>query len=355
AHVVLITVEYAQHDGLSILAQLWQFQFDQRGVLVATVGTVLLIMVVGLSIRAARRRLRYESWHLLHLYTYLGMGLALPHQVFAGSEFNNSLPARIYWWTLYGAALAAVLVFRLGLPGWRSAYHRLRVLAVVPEAPGVVSVLIRGHRLDRLPARAGQFFLWRFLDGPGWTRANPYSLSAQPSRDQLRLTVQAVGDGSNRVSRLKPGTRVLIEGPYGALTSERRRNRRVLLIAAGVGITPMRALLEELPYHHGEATLLYRVTKPDGAVFTDELADLTASRGVRVHYLAGPRRRAASWLPAGSGAELTDAEHLKRLVPDVADRDVWLCGPSPWMAAVRAAAREAGVPAEHLHSEDFAW
>jgi ferredoxin-NADP reductase len=138
-----------------------------------------------------------------------------------------------------------VLVFRLGLPGWRSAYHRLRVLAVVPEAPGVVSVLIRGHRLDRLPARAGQFFLWRFLDGPGWTRANPYSLSAQPSRDQLRLTVQAVGDGSNRVSRLKPGTRVLIEGPYGALTSERRRNRRVLLIAAGVGITPMRALLEE--------------------------------------------------------------------------------------------------------------
>ncbi|WP_445183851.1 ferredoxin reductase family protein [Pseudonocardia sp. Cha107L01] len=355
AHVVLITVEYAQHDGLSILAQLWQFQFDQRGVLVATVGTVLLIMVVGLSIRAARRRLRYESWHLLHLYTYLGMGLALPHQVFAGSEFNNSLPARIYWWTLYGAALAAVLVFRLGLPGWRSAYHRLRVLAVVPEAPGVVSVLIRGHRLDRLPARAGQFFLWRFLDGPGWTRANPYSLSAQPSRDQLRLTVQAVGDGSNRVSRLKPGTRVLIEGPYGALTSERRRNRRVLLIAAGVGITPMRALLEELPYHHGEATLLYRVTKPDGAVFTDELADLTASRGVRVHYLAGPRRRAASWLPAGSGAELTDAEHLKRLVPDVADRDIWLCGPSPWMAAVRAAAREAGVPAEHLHSEDFAW
>jgi hypothetical protein len=102
AHVVLITVEYAQHDGLSILAQLWQFQFDQRGVLVATVGTVLLIMVVGLSIRAARRRLRYESWHLLHLYTYLGMGLALPHQVFAGSEFNNSLPARIYWWTLSG-------------------------------------------------------------------------------------------------------------------------------------------------------------------------------------------------------------------------------------------------------------
>jgi ferredoxin-NADP reductase len=167
--------------------------------------------------------------------------------------------------------------------------------------------------------------------------------------------VQAVGDGSNRVSRLKPGTRVLIEGPYGALTADRRRNRRVLLIAAGVGITPMRALLEELPYHHGEATLLYRVTKPDGAVFTDELADLTASRGVRVHYLAGPRRRAASWLPAGSGTELTDAEHLKRLVPDVADRDVWLCGPSPWMAAVRAAAREAGVPAEHLHSEDFAW
>ena len=354
-HIVLITAEYAYHDGLTVLAQLLEFPTSGRGMLLATVGTALLVLVVGMSIRAARRRVRYESWHLLHLYAYLGIGLALPHQIWAGSEFTESVASRVYWWTLYSAALAAVLIFRLGLPCWRSWYHRPRVASVLAEAPGVVSVLIRGHRLDRLPARAGQFLLWRFLDGPGWTRANPYSLSAAPGRDQLRITVAAVGDGSDRVARLKPGTRVLIEGPYGTLTSDRQDRPRVLLLAAGVGITPIRALLEDLPYQPGDATLLYRVTSPDTAVFADELAELATRRGIGVHYLAGPRRRAASWLPAGSGIEYSDAEQLRRLVPDVAERDVFLCGPSPWMAAVRAAALGAGVPATRLHAEDFAW
>jgi len=354
-HVVLITGEYAYHDGLTVMAQLLEFPTSGRGMLLAVAGTALLVLVVAMPIRAARRRVRYESWHLLHLYAYLGIGLALPHQIWAGSEFTDSVAARVYWWTLYSGALAAVLVFRLGLPCWRSWYHRLRVVSVLPEAPGVVSVVIRGHRLDRLPARAGQFLLWRFLDGPGWSRAHPYSLSAAPGRGQLRITVASVGDGSERVARLRPGTRVLIEGPYGTLTADRQDRPRLLLLAAGVGITPIRALLEELLYEPGDATLLYRVTSGDTAVFADELAELATRRGVRVHYLAGPRRRAASWLPAGSGMEYRDAEQLRRLVPDVAERDVFLCGPPPWMAAVRATALEAGVPPARLHAEDFAW
>ncbi|MDT7561537.1 MAG: hypothetical protein QOG76_161 [Pseudonocardiales bacterium] len=354
AHVLLIVFEYAYHDSLSVLGQLAEFVANHRGIPLAMVGTLLLFAVVGLSVRAARRRMRYESWHLLHLYAYLGIGLALPHQILAGADFNASAPARVYWWTLYGGALGAVLVFRVGLPAWRSLYHRPRVVAVVREAPGVVSVHMRGRRLDRLPVRAGQFLHWRFLDGPGWSRAHPYSLSRPPTRDALRITVQGVGDGSNRVARLKPGTRVLIEGPYGTLTAERQRRHRVLLIAAGVGITPIRALLEELPYAAGDATLLYRVARREDAVFAEEIAELAARRGVRVHYLAGPRRQGASWLPAGTSLALSDAEHLERLVPGVADHDVFLCGPSRWMAAVRSAARHAGVPAARLHAEDFA-
>lgn len=355
AHIVLITCEYAYHEGISVLDQALELPTSGRGTLVAVVGAVLLVLVVGMSIRAARRRVRYESWHLLHLYAYLGVGLALPHQIWAGTEFNNSVAARVYWWTLYGATLASVLIFRLGLPCWRSWYHRLRVVSVLPEAPGVVSVLVRGHRLDRLPARAGQFLFWRFLDGPGWSRAHPYSLSAAPRSDQLRITVQDVGDGSTRVAQLKPGTRVLIEGPYGTLTAARQTRARVLLLAAGVGITPIRALLEELPYQPGDATLLYRATSQDTMVFADELTELATQRGVQVHYLLGPRRHATSWLPAGSGTEGSDAEHLRRLVPDVAERDVFLCGPSQWMAAVRTAALKAGVPANRLHAEDFTW
>jgi predicted ferric reductase len=353
-HVVLITLGYAGDSRTGLIREAWELVTTYPGMLLATAGTGLLVLVVVLSVRAARRRQRYETWHLIHLYAYLGVGLALPHQLWTGADFLASTPARLYWWGLYAAALTAVLVFRVGLPAWRSVYHRLRVDAVVPEAPGVVSVYLRGHRLDRLPVRAGQFFLWRFLDGPGWSRAHPYTLSAAPDRDLLRITVKDLGDGSGRVARLRPGTRVLIEGPYGALTTDRHRGHKALLIAAGVGITTMRALLDELAPAPGSVTLLYRIRRYEDAVFRIELDRLGRRYGVRVVYLEGGRQRRESWLPARYGA-LSEGETLLWMVPDVADREVFLCGPPPWMSAVRVTLREAGVRPDRIHAEQFAW
>ncbi len=150
AHVVLISVGYAQADHGGVVAQAWDLVVTYPGMLLAAAGTGLLVLVVGTSIRAARRRQRYESWHLIHLYAYLGVGLALPHQLWTGADFA-SVAARMYWWTLYAGTLGVVLLSRLAMPIWRSSYHRLRVAVVVPEAPGVVSVHLTGHRLDRLP------------------------------------------------------------------------------------------------------------------------------------------------------------------------------------------------------------
>lgn len=354
-HVGLITVGYAQSGHGGVLRKGWDLVVTYPGMLLAAVGTVLLVLVVVLSVRAARRRQRYETWHLIHLYAYLGVGLALPHQLWTGADFAGSAAARLYWWGLYGAALTAVVLFRVGLPVWRTALHRLRVDAVIPEAPGVVSVYLTGHRLDRLPVRAGQFFLWRFLDGPGWTRAHPYTLSTGPGGKSLRITVKDLGDGSSRVASLRPGTRVLIEGRYGALTADRRTaGSKVLLIAAGVGITTMRALLDDPAVTGAEVTLLYRIRTHDDAVFRLELADAARRRSVRVVYLDGVRARPGSWLPARY-ARVSDLAALRSLVPDVACHEVFLCGPPPWMAAVRATLRAADVPAIRIHAEEFAW
>jgi predicted ferric reductase len=354
AHVVLITFGYAQSSGHGVIGQGWDLVVNYPGMLLATAGTALLIAVVALSIRAARRRLRYESWHLIHLYAYLGVGLALPHQIWTGAEFTSSPAARAYWWTLYCATLGAVLLFRIGLPAWRTLYHRIEVESVVRESPTVVSVYLRGHRLDRLPVRAGQFFLWRFLDGPGWSRANPYSLSAVPHTRMLRITVKDLGDGSARVASLKPGTKVLVEGPYGAMTAARRQRPKVLLLAAGVGITAMRALIEDLDYAPGDATLVYRVGRQSEAVFAAELAEIAQARGVRLYLLDGGRAPHPSWLPA-QYAHLGDVAAIRGMAPDVAEHEVYLCGPPDWMDSVRGTLREAGVPSEHVHAEEFAW
>jgi predicted ferric reductase len=354
AHIVLITLGYAAAAHANAVAELWDMILTYPGMLLATAGTALLIMVVVTSVRAARRRLRYESWHLMHLYAYLGAGLALPHQLWTGTDFISSPLARAYWWTLYAVSAGAVLAYRIGLPLWRSLRHRLVVSHVVPEGPGLSSVYLTGRALGRLPVRAGQFFQWRFLDGPGWSRSHPYSLSATPGGQLLRITVKDLGDGSARVAALRPGTRALIEGPYGKLTGETYGGGPVVLLACGIGVTPLLSLLGELPYRPGEATLIYRARSEAEVAFRAELDWFAQHRGVRVAYLLGARAGRASWLPA-IHADHTDAGALSRIAPEIARSHVYICGPDAWTAAAREAARTAGVEPERLHTELFSW
>ncbi len=320
--------------------------------LLAVGGTLSLVLAVVTSIRAARSRMRYESWHLLHLYAYLGVGLALPHQLWTGQQFLSSAAATVYWWTLWAVAAGAVLLWRVGLPLWRSARHRLRVTSVVPEGDRVVSVYVSGRDLHRLPVEAGQFLTWRFLGREDWTRGNPYSLSAAPDGRSLRISVKADGDNSARTLGLRPGTPVVVEGPYGRLSGRARTRRRVALIGAGVGTAPLRALAEGLPYAPGEAVLVQRFT--ERPLFVDELRTLAEERGLHLLWLPGHRRAADSWLPDGVGP-VDDATALCRLVPDLRDRDVYVCGPEAWTDAVRRSTEAVGLPPHQLHIENFRW
>jgi predicted ferric reductase len=353
AHIVLITWGYAAGELSQTPATFWQLLTQYPGVLMSVGGTAALVMVVVTSIKAARRRLRYESWHLLHLYAYVGVGLALPHQLWTGQQFLASPARTAFWWTAWAAAAGAVVIWRLGLPVVRNLRHRLVVHSVVRETDDVVSVHITGRRLDRLPVEAGQFLGFRFLGRPGWTRANPYSPSAAPTRRGLRITVQAAGDGSAATFGLRPGTRVWFEGPYGRLSARARVRPKVALIGAGVGITPIRALAEGLDVGYGDCVLLHRWNAEP--LFTGELADLAAQRGLAVLDLPGRRRYDGSWLPVGVDDRIDDASALRYWVPDIAERDVFVCGPEIWTALVRESLLDAGLPEDRLHLETFSW
>ncbi|MGK5696039.1 ferredoxin reductase family protein [Streptomyces sp. URMC 128] len=339
AHAVFIVFGYAQSSSLDPVNQLVDLAETVEGVLRAIAALAVIIVVGAVSARSARRRLAYETWHFIHLYTYVAVVLAFTHQVAAGTSFTSSSVARTYWYAVWGVALASVFTGRLVLPLWRNLRHRLRVTAVVPENDDVVSVYITGRDLDRLPARAGQFFLWRFLTRDRWWQANPFSLSAAPDGRTLRLTVKRAGDGSAALRHLKAGTRVFAEGPYGAFTTLHRTRPDALLIAGGVGVTPIRALLEEL---HGHAVVIYRVATDRDAVLYDELRELALAKGAELHLVTGPA------LP-----DRLAPRELARLVPDIAGRDVYLCGPPPMMNAVLGSLRELGVPRTQTHFERF--
>lgn len=352
AHGVLTTVGYAQGDGQTVIGEAVSLLTTFPYVLWATAGFGLFVLVAITSLRAARRRLGYETWFYLHLYAYLAIALAFLHQLWVGVDFMHDQLAASYWISLYVLTVALVLIFRFGQPLLTTLRHRPRVASVVGEAPGVASVYIAGRDLERLAVRSGQYFVVRFLTRDRWWRGHPYSLSSAPNGRWLRFTVKAMGDDSSRIASVPVGTPVVLEGPYGVLTGARRSRRQITLIAGGIGIAPLRALLESLPARRGDLTLIYRVGHPSDLTFRRELEQLAEHRGARLHYVVGHRHSHAADQPP---AQPFGRAAIQRLVPTIADHDVYLCGPNGFMNTVERALRELGVPGRQVHAERFSY
>jgi predicted ferric reductase len=342
-HPLFVLLGYASQYRSTVLSQFSRLS-AQQPVLLGILAAGIVLVSAGLSVRAARRRLSYEAWHAVHLLLYVAVVFALLHQLTEVSTFTSSPLAEAYWWALWVFALGSFVAGRIVLPLVRNARHQFRVAAVVPESDDVVSIHVTGKHLDKLPARAGQFMIWRFLGHGHWWEANPFSLSAAPDGRTLRLTAKAVGSASARLRTVPVGTRVFAEGPYGAFTALSRTRPATLLIAGGVGITPIRALLEEAT---GPTTVLYRAATTEQAVLLGELRNLARSRGAQLHVLTG--RTGAGTPPNTPFAP----ENLLALVPDITDRDVYVCGPAAMTDAVLRSLRALKVPAGQVHSERF--
>jgi len=271
------------------------------GMITAIFGTALFVGVVGTSSAIARRRLPYEWWYAVHLLVYAGIALSWFHQIPTGNELVlDTAAAADYWRALYIATLAVLVVFRVLAPAVGYVRHRLRVAEVVTEGPGVVSVRIEGRRLERLNARPGQFLTWRFLARGRWWSAHPFSLSAAPDGRSLRITVKALGGFSERLAGVRVGTRVLAEGLFGVFTADARRREQMLLIAGGIGITPIRALLEE---NQGDVVVVYRVVDSEELVLHEVVGDHRTDEGAG----SSPRSICASSSPTSSSATSSSA------------------------------------------------
>lgn len=343
AHAILITLGYAEaaHDGA--LHQFWTLITTYQWMLPALAGGVLLIAAGVSSYKRARRRVAYETWWTVHLYTYLALLLSFDHQVATGASFVGHTTATFWWTALWIGTLALVVGCRLLLPLWRSVRHQLEVEAVVRDSPSTVTLVLRGRRLDRLPIAGGQFLQWRFLQRGLWWQAHPYSISSAPSDDRLRITVKDLGDHSHRLASMRPGTRVAIEGPYGAFTPDHAASRRVVLIGAGVGTTPINALLDELPADTDVVTILRAHTEPS-AILHREIGAAVERRGGRLYDLIGSR----------SKYPLT-SRSLLAAIPDLAQRDVFVCGPQAFTESVAAELRAAGLSRRQIHFESFSF
>lgn len=344
-HVLFIVLSFAGQDHIPLYKEMWTFLQTFPWMWPALAGFILKMLAGVTSYRKARAKMSYETWWIIHIYTYVAIAASFMHQVLNGQMFVNHPLNRLYWTALYVLMAAAVVIYRFGIPLVRSLRHNLVVEKVVVEAPGLISVIMRGRNLKGLSAEGGQFFGWRFLTRGHFLMSHPYSLSAAPTDNHLRITIKDLGDHSRATRHIKPGTRVFVEGPYGAFTAGRATQPHLVMIGGGVGITPIRALMDE--FKNGvQMDVFYRVSKKEELILKDELDYLEAqSNGmIRVHYLVGSRRE----FPM-------DAEFLKSYAPRIADSDIYICGPEALVETVRKAAEDLGVPKNRFHDEDFAF
>ena len=354
-HFISVTWSYAIADSKNVVDEFLAMLNSIPDLVTGTIAFVLMIIVVITSIKITRSKLSYEAWYLVHLLAYGAVMLAIPHQINVGTDIAGKPLAQIFWISAYLFVGLNILWFRLLSPIVLSGLHGLKVSHAVAESSDATSIYISGRKLKSFQAKSGQFFIIRLVTPGQWWRAHPFSLSAAPTDNTLRFTVGNRGDDTALMQNIKAGTRVILEGPYGVFTEDRRTQENVVLIAAGIGAPPIRALAESIAARPGDVSILYRIRNKNDAALAEELAEIAKRRGFYLHILEGSRKSPTSWLPAGPDDHLTDDQRLISLCPKVAKSDVYICGPAAFTKAVEKSLHSAGTPVNQIHAEEFAW
>ena len=354
AHFLASLIEYSITNGENIIATLVWFITDVQDMLLATIGLFLMIAVVVTSLNFARRAMSYEAWFFVHLLSYISVAVAVPHTFTAGSDIAGKPVQTTIWVALYLFVFLNILWFRVWIPIRKSYRKSLKLAQTVRESSDTVSLYLTGKHLDKIEALPGQFYFLRVMTPTQWWRPHPFSISAAPNGEYLRFTIGDRGDDTKLMQNIKPGTPIAIEGPYGLFTEERRTHERVVLIASGIGVPPIRTLAESMAARPGDITVIYRVRNAQDASLLGEMQEVCKRRGFALHVVEGPRGPKNSWLN-DDGSGNPDVARLTMMAPHISEADVYVCGPQVWTESVVKSVRKAGTAVDSIHSEEYAW
>jgi predicted ferric reductase len=312
----------------------------------AFVGALIIGVVTLSSLRSIRRQMSYETWYFIHLLAYAGFAISFSHEIVWGDLFADDAFSRWLWIALHVGVGIMLIRGRWG----RLIAATLRPMHIAETRKlndNTTEIRLAGGTLPKMTGDAGQFVIVRPLANGLWWQAHPFSLSAAPTTDGLKISVKSLGDGSSSIGQLPRGTRVAVEGPFGAFTPSAIDDRKVLFIVGGIGVAPVKAMLERLDSRH-QPIVLYRASRHDDLVYANELRAMARSLGGELMTLVGPTATLAIKDPFSGRV-------LRKAIPDLTERVALLCGPERLLWAGRAGLREAGVAADDIHFEQPWW
>lgn len=360
-HPLLTVMGYAEHNGVSSISQFIAF-LNLGEYVRGIIGFVLFFVAIFISFPYIRKRFRYETWYFTHLVMYAAIVLVLGHQTFADATAITQEPALhgfttsgdlsqglilYYWLVINYGVLALVLLYRFVRPYYLFRKHRFYVEKIVPETKDVYSVYITGRNMDKYTFASGQYANLTFLQKGMWF-THPFSFSSAPNGKYLRFSIKSLGDFTSTISKLKIGTKVVIDGPMGLFVESQAKTTKFLLIAGGIGITPIRALIETLSEKSRDIILLYSSKDKNDIAFKNELEALSIKHHFIISQVIEDEKMSYE-------KGRIDKEKITRLVPDYLERDIYVCGPTPMMKAVVSHVKELGVPNNQIHFEKFSY
>ena len=341
-HALFVTVGYQLVSSNSFIGQLVAFSLSYEDVLNAIIGAILFLIVAGSSVKIARAAVSYEVWYFIHLLAYFAIVLTFGHQVHSGPDFIAHPGFAAYWYVLYGLVAAIIAYARFLRPIINSLRLDLRIANIAHETHDTYTMTLDTQRPDLFDYQAGQFAIWYVLTKKLWWQGHPFSMSSKPG-EPLRFSVKIEGNYTTDLQAAAIGSRVWVDGPHGRFVYNRATSKKLLMIAGGVGVTPIYSLLKEIPadYH---VVLLYACRSSDDVLFRDAIDDLARDKNITVNYYYSQQ--------PGASAQYIDKAVLGE-VQDLAAHDVFLCGPPAMMDSITDLLVNLGVPKKHIYSERF--
>jgi predicted ferric reductase len=328
--------------------------FDPRLNLPRALALVLVVAaLIGIGVTSLWRDvvgLSYEWWRLLHGVLALSiLGIGLAHVLQVGHYINTVWKQGVL--VLFIAAMGYPLVHTQLVRPWRSRGRPYRITRVQPERDACWSITIEPDGHDGMRFRPGQFAWMTVGDTPFSLQQHPFSFASSARRREITFTAKEVGDFTSTWKDLTPGTRLFLEGPFGAFVPDPAHSTNLFLVMGGIGVTPgmcmLRTMRDDDDRRH--VVLIYGSRDWDTATFREELEELEQVLDLKVvHVLEHP--------PAGWNGErgLVTSELLRRYVPETGTEwQYFICGPPPLMNLAEVTLREAGVPWRCVYTERF--
>ena len=303
-------------------------------------GTVSLALMMTLLIITFYLAWRYQIWKFSHRFLVVAFLVGFLHTAFITSDVSSNLALRTYLLTFGGLALIAY-GYRLLVEFGHFGQHQFTVSNKRSLGANTIEISLVPQQKN-LRYRAGQFAFLSFFQSEISREPHPFSFVSDPTEEDLKFAIKNLGDFTATLDRLEAGTKVAIEGPYGAFGQGPLAGQREIWIAGGVGITPFISLAKDLKNNNRQADLFLSFKNQVEAIYLPELQSIADNN---------PRLKIFPFYSDTMG--FLSADYVEKNSGPVENRSIYICGPVGMMKNLKSQFVLKGADINNVHTEEF--